>query len=71
MLTDQSRFDEAAAAATYERAIHAGDAEVAPRAMLGLADLLCDDEPERAARLYRRTADSGHTEVAPAAERML
>jgi tetratricopeptide (TPR) repeat protein len=63
--------DSAAAITTYERAIDTGDPETAPSAMLGLADLLCDDAPERAADLYRRAAASGHAEAAPAARQAL
>lgn len=63
--------DRAAAITSYERAIDTGAPETAPCAMLGLADVLCDDDPERAADLYRRAADSGHPEVAPIARQAL
>jgi tetratricopeptide (TPR) repeat protein len=63
--------DNAAAMTSYERAIATGAPDTAPRALLGLADLLCDDDPERAADLYRRAADSGHAEAAPIARRAL
>lgn len=73
-LAEVQRFDlhdRTAAIATYERAIAEGSPETAPHALLGLADLLCDDDPERAAGLYRRAADSGHAEVAPIARQAL
>jgi TPR repeat protein len=73
-LAEVQRFDlhdSATAATTYERAIDTGAADTAPCAMLGLADMLCDDDPERAVYLYRRAADSGHAEAAPVARQML
>ncbi len=73
-LAEVQRFDlhgTAAAATGYERAVASRDPDTAPHAMLGLADLVRDDDPERAADLYRRAADSGHTEVAPIARQAL
>ena len=73
-LAEVQRFDlhdRTAAIATYERAIADGTRETTPHALLGLADLLCDEDPERAADLYRRAADSGHAEVAPIASQSL
>lgn len=65
------RDDPAAADRAYRQAIDTGDAGIAPRAMVGLADFVRAAEPDRAAELYRRAADSDHPDAAPMARRAL
>lgn len=55
----------------YQLAADTGDKKDAPPALVGLADLLRTNAPERATELYERAVASGHAEAAPMARRAL
>lgn len=56
---------------SYQRAAESGDEKNAPPALVGLADLLRTNAPERATELYERAIACGHAEATPMARRAL